>query len=102
MNNLPHEIYDKINSYVNDLKELDDRKEMIKEISNEVLDHFYRKKVKDFYKEHGIFSNILAFCLIIFIYLLNTGNITKENEYFIIYLFFLFIFFVVSIFPLRN
>ena len=102
MDKLPLDICNKINDYVNDLKELDDRKEMVKEISNEVLDHFYRKRVKDFYKDNGTFSHILAFCLIIFIYLLNTGNIKKENESLIIYSFILLIISIISIFPMRN
>ena len=102
MNKLPLDINNIINDYVNDLEELDNKKEIAKEISNDILDHFYRKKVKEFYEEHGPFSNIMAFCLIIFIYLLNTGKVTKENEYLIIYSFLLFILLIMSIFPLRN
>lgn len=102
MNILPSEIREKINDYVNDLEELDYRKEIAKDISNDILDHFYSIKLKKFYEEHGPFSNIMAFCLIIFIYLINSGNITKENEYYILYSFILFIVLIISIFPLRN
>ena len=59
MNRLPLEICNIIDDYVNDLEELDQKKLMAKEISNDVLNYFFQKKLDYYFKDDGPFSIIL-------------------------------------------
>jgi len=77
MNRFPPEICDIINDYVNDLEELDEKKLMAKEISDEILNYFFKKKLDYFFKDDGPFSIILNVIILLILnyYVKNSEKI---------------------------
>ena len=102
MDKLPLDICNKINDYVNDLEELDEKKIMIKTISNEVLEHFYQKKLKNFYKDNGPFSTIVGLCIFCFLIIIHNFPVEKDYESFVLFLLVCFIVLIGLVLPLRD